>query len=47
VTSGEGASIHKADQVFVRFKDDNQVPAKIVGFDPFSDVALLRVDPPA
>jgi S1-C subfamily serine protease len=45
VTSGEGASIHKADQVFVRFKDDNQVPAKIVGFDPFSDVALLRVDP--
>jgi S1-C subfamily serine protease len=45
VTSGEGAAIHKADQVFVRFKDDNQVPAQIVGFDPFSDVALLRVDP--
>ena len=45
VTSGEGAAIRKADQVFVRFKDDNQVPAKIVGFDPFSDVALLRVDP--
>jgi 2-alkenal reductase len=45
VTSGEGAAIHKADQVFVRFKDDNQVPAQIIGFDPFSDVALLRVDP--
>jgi 2-alkenal reductase len=45
VTSGEGAAIHKADRVFVRFKDDNQVPAKIIGFDPFSDVALLRVDP--
>jgi len=45
VTSGEGAAIRKADQVFVRFKDDNQVPARIVGFDPFSDVALLRVDP--
>jgi S1-C subfamily serine protease len=45
VTSGEGAAIHKAAQVFVRFKDDNQVPAQIVGFDPFSDVALLRVDP--
>jgi 2-alkenal reductase len=44
VTSGEGASIRKAEQVFVRFKDDNQVPAKIIGFDPFSDVALLRVD---
>ena len=45
VTSGEGAAIRKADEVFVRFKDDNQVPAKIVGFDPFSDVALLRIDP--
>jgi S1-C subfamily serine protease len=45
VTSGEGAAIKKADQVFVRFKDDNQVPAKIVGFDPFADVALLKVDP--
>jgi 2-alkenal reductase len=29
----------------VHFKDDNQVPAKIVGFDPFADVALLKVDP--
>jgi 2-alkenal reductase len=45
VTSGEGAAIRKADQVFVRFKDDNQVPARIVGFDPFSDVALLKIDP--
>jgi len=45
VTSGEGAAIRKADQVFVRFKDDNQVPARIVGFDPFADVALLKVDP--
>jgi S1-C subfamily serine protease len=45
VTSGEGAAIRKADQVFVRFKDGNQVPAQIVGFDPFSDVALLKVDP--
>ena len=45
VTSGEGAEIRKADQVYVRFKDDNQVPARIVGFDPFADVALLRVDP--
>src|SRR6185503_9949488 len=25
--------------------DDNQVPAKIVGFDPFADAALLRIDP--
>jgi S1-C subfamily serine protease len=45
VTSGEGGSIRKAEQVYVHFNDDNQVPAKIVGFDPFSDVALLKVDP--
>jgi 2-alkenal reductase len=45
VTSGEGAAIRKAEQVFVHFKDDNQVPARIIGFDPFADVALLKVDP--
>ena len=26
-------------------KDGNIVPAEIVGFDPFSDVGLLKVDP--
>ncbi|HEU4977827.1 MAG TPA: trypsin-like peptidase domain-containing protein [Solirubrobacteraceae bacterium] len=45
VTEGQGADIHKAGQVYVSFADGNQVPAKIVGFDPFADVALLRVDP--
>jgi S1-C subfamily serine protease len=45
VTSGSGASIRKAGEVFVRFGDGNQVDARIVGFDPFSDVALVRVDP--
>jgi S1-C subfamily serine protease len=45
VTSGQGAGIRKAGQVYVSFADGNQVPAKIVGFDPFADVALLRVDP--
>ena len=29
----------------MRFNDGNQVPAEIVGFDPFADVALLKVDP--
>ena len=29
----------------MRFADGNQVPAQIVGFDPFADVALLKVDP--
>jgi S1-C subfamily serine protease len=45
VTSGEGAAIRKAQNVYVRFGDGNQVPAQVRGFDPFSDVALLKVDP--
>jgi len=34
-----------ADEVFVEFPDRNVVPAEIVGFDPFADVALLKVEP--
>ena len=45
VTSGAGPDIHKARQVYVRFADGNQVPAQVKGFDPFADVALLKVDP--
>jgi S1-C subfamily serine protease len=45
VTTGEGPRIRKASEVFVRFGDGNQVSGRIVGFDPFSDVALVRVDP--
>jgi 2-alkenal reductase len=45
VTSGEGAAIRKASGVYVRFADGNQVPAEVKGFDPFADVALLKVKP--
>jgi 2-alkenal reductase len=45
VTTGSGSAIKKAAEVFVRFGDGNEVDAKIVGFDPFSDVALVKVDP--
>jgi S1-C subfamily serine protease len=45
VTSGEGPDIHKASQVYVKFADGNQVSADVKGFDPFADVALLKVDP--
>ena len=45
VTSGEGAAIRKASNVFVRFADGNQVPAEVKGFDPFADVALLKINP--
>jgi S1-C subfamily serine protease len=39
-----GAKISKASQVYVQFADGNEVPAKIIGFDPNADVALLKVD---
>jgi S1-C subfamily serine protease len=45
VTSGEGPDIHEASQVYVKFADGNQVSADVRGFDPFADVALLKVDP--
>jgi 2-alkenal reductase len=35
--------VRPADQVYVRFADGNQVPATIVGYDLFSDVAVVRV----
>jgi len=44
VTDG-GAGRKAASAVFVEFPDRNIVPAEIVGFDPFADVALLKVSP--
>ena len=34
-----------AKEVFVEFPDRNVLDAEIVGFDPFSDVALIKVEP--
>ncbi|MDQ1686891.1 MAG: hypothetical protein QOC82_3628 [Frankiaceae bacterium] len=45
VTDGEGSAIRTAKEVYVAFADGNEVSAKIVGFDPNADVALLRIDP--
>jgi 2-alkenal reductase len=45
VTEGEGRAIRKAREVYVAFADGNEVSARIVGFDPNADVALLRIDP--
>jgi len=42
--AGEGSSVHGADRVYVEFQDADRVPARIVGWDVFDDVALLRVD---
>jgi S1-C subfamily serine protease len=44
VTQGEGEKIKKADEVYIRFADHNQVKARIVGFDPNADVALLTLE---
>jgi S1-C subfamily serine protease len=45
VAGGGAGTIHEAKEVYVQFADRNQVAAEIVGFDPNSDVALLKVDP--
>jgi S1-C subfamily serine protease len=39
------ADINAAKEVYVQFPDRNQVPAEIIGFDPYADVALIQVDP--
>jgi S1-C subfamily serine protease len=45
VTTGTGARIRPSSTVYVKFADGNQVPARIIGFDPNADVALLRINP--
>jgi S1-C subfamily serine protease len=45
ITQGMGKNIDKAREVFVRFADGNQVPAKIIGFDANADIGLIKVDP--
>jgi S1-C subfamily serine protease len=45
VTDESSGDREPAKNVYVEFPDRNVVPAKIVGFDPFNDVALLKVAP--
>jgi S1-C subfamily serine protease len=45
VTDGAGGGRKEAKAVFVEFPDRDVVPARILGFDPFADVALLKVKP--
>jgi 2-alkenal reductase len=45
-TAGEGAgNVTPASSVYVEFRDRDRVAAKIVGWDVFDDVGVLRVDP--
>jgi S1-C subfamily serine protease len=43
----ESAHPSEAHEVFIAFKDQDRVKAKIVGWDGYDDVALLKVDPAA
>src|SRR3954470_23944986 len=43
--AGESRAVHGADRVYVEYQDLDRVPAKIVGWDVFDDVALIQVDP--
>ena len=43
----ESAHASEAHEVFIAFKDGDRVTAKIVGWDGYDDVALLKVDPAA
>jgi S1-C subfamily serine protease len=45
VTDGQGRSLRRAKAVYVQFADSNQLQAHVVGIDPNSDIALLRIDP--
>lgn len=47
-TAGEGRSEAKAaDSVYVGFRDRDRVEAKVIGWDVFDDVSVLKVDPDA
>jgi S1-C subfamily serine protease len=46
--AGEGSgTVSAATSVFVEFQDRDRVAAKVVGWDVFDDVGVLRVDPKA
>ena len=45
VSSSSSSDVRGARELFVEFRDRDRVPARIVGWDVFSDVAVVRVDP--
>jgi 2-alkenal reductase len=47
VAEASGGSVRAAEKLYVEFKDRDRAPAKIIGWDLFSDVAVVRVDPRA
>ncbi|MCB0861651.1 MAG: trypsin-like peptidase domain-containing protein [Solirubrobacterales bacterium] len=45
ISDGSGENRKAADHVYVEFSTGDVLEADIVGFDPFADVGLLKVDP--
>jgi S1-C subfamily serine protease len=45
VSDGAGSALDAAEEVYVEFGTRERVPAEVIGVDPFSDVALIKVDP--
>ncbi len=45
VADAAGGAVHGAQKLYVEFRDRDRVPARIVGWDLFSDVAVVRVAP--
>jgi 2-alkenal reductase len=45
--AGSGSVAQPADKVYVEFQDRDRAEAKIVGWDVFDDVGLIKVDPRA
>jgi S1-C subfamily serine protease len=43
--AGEGQTTQRAARVYVEFADGDRVVARIVGWDVFDDVGLIKVDP--
>jgi S1-C subfamily serine protease len=39
------ADVRPLEDVYVRFADGNSLPARIVGYDLFDDIGVLKVDP--
>jgi 2-alkenal reductase len=42
--AGEGATVRPAQHLFLEFSDGDRIEARVVGWDLYDDVGLLRVD---
>ncbi len=43
--AGAGSAVRAASRVYVVFADGDRIPGKIVGWDLFDDIGLVKVDP--